>query len=85
MNGKTSTDGRVEICVDGLWGSVCDDKWDYRDAEVVCRQLQFDGRKLTLLIIKGSLTTVLKTFQSGYLIISLSVHDSIISTIESWQ
>ena len=36
-------DGRVEICLDGFWRSVCGDGWDYRDADVVCRQLEYDG------------------------------------------
>ena len=43
--GGTPNDGRVEICLNGEWGSVCHHKWDVRDVEVVCRQLQHDGRK----------------------------------------
>ena len=32
--------GRVEICQDEIWGSICyDDDWDIDDAKVVCRQL----------------------------------------------
>ena len=43
-DGSTSFEGRVEICIDGTYGTVCDDFWDDTDAEVVCRQTGYlDG------------------------------------------
>ena len=41
QNGLNSFEGRVEICIHGRWGTICDDRWDNREAEVVCRQLNF--------------------------------------------
>lgn len=39
--GTSSSQGRVEICNDNQWGTICDDVWDNLDATVVCTQLGY--------------------------------------------
>ena len=41
VDGAYSHEGRVEICINGVWGTICDEEWGNNDAKVACRQLGY--------------------------------------------
>lgn len=41
LRGGSSTYGRVEVCVNESWSTICSDYWVYEDAAVICNQLGY--------------------------------------------
>lgn len=39
--GSTVMEGRVEICFNETWGTICDNFWTSNDGNVVCNELGF--------------------------------------------
>lgn len=40
-SGALVSEGRVEVQYHNFWGSICDDHWTLREANVVCRSLGY--------------------------------------------
>ena len=38
VGGETEREGRVEMCYNGVWGTVCADGWDEIATNITCTQ-----------------------------------------------
>lgn len=55
LQGVVNNTGRIEICHNNVWGTVCRDLFDSFDAQVACRQLglPYEGRHVAVLTLSA--------------------------------
>lgn len=41
VGGTLAAEGRVELCINETWGTICDNSWSTNDANVICGQLGY--------------------------------------------
>ena len=41
VGGASPSEGLLEVCRDGRWGTVCDDLWGIRETLVACIQMGY--------------------------------------------
>ena len=57
VGGTLPNEGRLEVCMNTRWGTVCDDAWGTVDASVACRQLGYSAHSKHLLLTRARTQT----------------------------
>ena len=63
VGGTSQYEGRVEVCINNAWGTVCHNNWSNPDATVVCKQLGYATTGCELCTIVACIICILEHVQ----------------------
>ena len=43
VGGSNQYEGNVEVCINGIWSTICDSGWSSSDAKVACGDAGYPG------------------------------------------
>ena len=74
--------GRVEICIETTWTPLCDQSWDFKDAQVVCKELGYSPYGITTFVNTCSaITFFIGQVLFQYITVILKVNYHLVSLI----
>lgn len=50
-DGASSREGRLEVCMDGYWGSVCGFGWSLANSLVACRNAGYETLRKSIIVL----------------------------------
>lgn len=60
LNGTTSLEGRLEICINNAWGTVCQNAFSSDEASIVCSKLGLDNGLFRTLCFAVSVISIIR-------------------------
>ena len=58
VNGSGRFNGRLEVCLNGMWGTVCNQQFGAQDAVVVCRSLGYSRFRESFIPVLNTIANI---------------------------